>query len=50
MTASPGTSAPVRVVIIDDHPVFREGLGSLLASQADFRLVGQAPVSLIRIG
>lgn len=41
MSASPGASASIRVLIIDDHPVFREGLGSLLASQADFRLVCQ---------
>jgi two-component system NarL family response regulator len=38
MTAS---SRPIRILIIDDHPVFREGLGSLLASQADLEVVGE---------
>jgi len=35
------SSPSIRILIIDDHPVFREGLGSLLASQEDFKLVGQ---------
>ena len=38
MTAS---SRPIRIYIIDDHPVFREGLSSLLASQADLEVVGE---------
>ena len=29
-----------RVVIVDDHPVFREGLAGLLASLADIEVVG----------
>ena len=35
------SAAVIKILIIDDHPVFREGLGSLLASQEDFKLVGQ---------
>ena len=35
------SSPSIRILIIDDHPVFREGLGSLLASQEDLKLVGQ---------
>jgi len=32
----------VRVLIADDHPVLRAGLISLLASEADFEIVGEA--------
>ena len=33
---------PVRVVIAEDHPVFRDGLRSALASAEDLRVVGEA--------
>jgi DNA-binding NarL/FixJ family response regulator len=33
---------PVRVLIADDHPVFRDGLASLLATQPDVAVVGTA--------
>lgn len=33
---------PITVVIADDHPVFRQGLVEVLASDGSFRVVGQA--------
>lgn len=33
-------TAPVRVAIVDDHPVFREGTAALLAHEADIEVVG----------
>ena len=30
------------IFIADDHPMFREGIGSLLANQEDFELIGEA--------
>lgn len=35
-------SRPIRVVLIDDHAVVREGLAMVLRHQADTELVGQA--------
>jgi DNA-binding NarL/FixJ family response regulator len=33
---------PLRVLIADDHPLFRAGLGAMLASAPDTELVGEA--------
>lgn len=32
----------VRILIVDDHPIVREGLNGMLSSQADFEVVGEA--------
>ena len=43
---SPLASAPtpglIRIVIADDHPIFRDGLRKLLSLEDDFEVVGEA--------
>jgi two-component system nitrate/nitrite response regulator NarL len=34
--------SPVRIVIADDHPIFRDGLRRLLEAEADLAVVGEA--------
>jgi DNA-binding NarL/FixJ family response regulator len=36
------TDARLRLLVVDDHPVVRNGLAGMLASQADFEVVGEA--------
>jgi DNA-binding NarL/FixJ family response regulator len=36
------TEQPIRVLLVDDHALFRQGIASLLASQPDFLVVGEA--------
>jgi DNA-binding NarL/FixJ family response regulator len=35
-------TGPIRIVIADDHPIFRDGLRRLLAVEPDFEVVGEA--------
>jgi DNA-binding NarL/FixJ family response regulator len=39
MTSAP---KPIRIALVDDHPLLRQGIAALLADQADLQLVGQA--------
>jgi DNA-binding NarL/FixJ family response regulator len=36
------SSPPIRILIADDHPIFRDGLRRLLESEPDLRVVGEA--------
>jgi two-component system, NarL family, nitrate/nitrite response regulator NarL len=35
-------SQPVRIVIADDHPIFRDGLRRLLEAEPDLKVIGEA--------
>ncbi len=41
MTETP-TQAPIRVLCVDDHPLVRKGIASILNNEADMKLVAEA--------
>jgi len=40
--SGPMTKSKIRIVVADDHPIFRDGLCKLLALEEDFEVVAQA--------
>ena len=42
ISGEPGDEAPIRVVIVDDQAMVRQGFGALLDAQADITVVGSA--------
>ncbi|WP_293853844.1 response regulator transcription factor [uncultured Alsobacter sp.] len=42
VTARPAGAHPITVLVVDDHPLIREGIAALLAQEPDLRLVGEA--------
>jgi DNA-binding NarL/FixJ family response regulator len=40
--AGPGTGPPIRLMTVDDHPIYRGGLAALIGAYADLRLIAEA--------
>lgn len=40
--AEPRTNAPIRILIVDDHPMIRDGIAALLQRQPDMEAVAEA--------
>jgi DNA-binding NarL/FixJ family response regulator len=36
------TPAPIRILVVDDHPIVRDGLLAILGTQPDFAVIGEA--------
>lgn len=42
MIMEPTSWEPIRILIVDDHPVVRHGLRNLLSTHPDFEIIGEA--------
>ena len=45
-TVAANKQAGIRVLLADDHPLLREGIAALMASQRDIQLVGEAATGI----
>jgi DNA-binding NarL/FixJ family response regulator len=43
-----GDSSPIRILTVDDHPLGRKGIASLIADQPDMTLVAEASNGVMR--
>ncbi len=42
MMPAEGLAPPIKVLVVDDHPLMREGIVSVVGAEADMRVVGEA--------
>lgn len=35
-------TTPIRIIVVDDHPIVRDGLIAILSTQSDFEVIGKA--------
>ena len=42
MTLPVSVSSPTRILVVDDHPIVRQGLDRLVAAESDLQVVAEA--------